>query len=87
MDAFYTQHGINEDAIVKEQLKQEKFQEIMTKFDMGILTYSKRGFPEKVVNKKQAFAMAHAYSEKHWRDGYVPKNQPTLTHLFKKKSM
>lgn len=85
MDSFYKVHGINEKSVIKEQLKQEKFQEIMEKFEMGKLTYQKRGSAEKVTNKKQAFAMAQAFEDKHWSDGYVPSNQRTLEFLMRKK--
>ena len=85
MEDFYKQHGLDKDTVVKEQLKQKKSQEIMDRFEAGILTYMKHGYPETVTNKKQAYAMAFQYSEKHWYHGFRPKNQPSIAGFFTKK--
>jgi len=84
MESFYKLHGIDEQTVIKTQLKQEKFQEVMEKFEMGKLTYGNGS--QKVTNKKQAFAMACKYADKHWNDNYVPSNQRTLEYMMRKKS-
>ena len=86
MEDFYKQHGLDETTVVKEQLKQQIFQDVMQKFEAGKLTYMKRGTPEKVTNKKQALAIAFQYSDMRWQDNYKPRNPSSLSDFFKKKS-
>ena len=86
MEDFYQQHGLDESTVVKEQLKQQIFQDVMQKLEAGKLTYMKRGTPEKVTNKKLALAIAFQYSDMHRQDNYMPRNQSSLSDFLKKKS-
>lgn len=68
MEEFYKEHGLNVEEVEKELFKKEIFDEILEKFDNGLLTYKgKRGVDIKVTNAKQAYAMACAISEKAWK--------------------
>lgn len=57
------------EAEIREALfKQEIFADIMCKFDSQTLTYKgKGGIEQPVTNKKQAYAMAMAISDKAWK--------------------
>ena len=57
----------SEAEIVERLFKQEIFADIMRKFDSQTLTYKgKGGINIPVTNKKQAYAMAMAISDKAW---------------------
>lgn len=68
MESFYQKHGIDATLLEQELYKRDVFNEIMDKFEQGLLTYKGKGGVEvKVTNPKQAYAMACAMSQRAWK--------------------
>ena len=79
LNDFYLQNGLDPQIVEEELFKKDIFDDIMEKFNTGVLTFKgKGGVKCKVTNPKQAYAIACSISERQWKKMNKPKtNSPS----------